>query len=274
MNHLALYLLGSPRLERDGQPVELDTRKALALLAYLAVSGQVHSRDALAGLLWPDYDQVHARGALRRTLSTLQKALGEPLLEVSRERLRLNPGQPFWCDALEFRRLVAENAAHHPTTGQLCDLCREKLDQALALYRGDFLAGFALRDSPTFDDWQYLESESFRRELAGALEKLERHALAAGEHEAAIHFAHRWLALDPLREEAHRALMESYALSGQRNAALRQYRECVRTLDQELGVPPLEETNRLYQAILENRLPIPSEAPIQISDVPFPRMAW
>jgi predicted ATPase/DNA-binding SARP family transcriptional activator len=269
MNHLAFYFLGSPRLERNGQIVAFDTRKALALLAYLAISGQAHSRDALAGLLWPDYDQAHARGALRRTLSTLQKALNAPLLAVSRERIGLNPHQAFWCDALEFRRRLAESAAHQHAA-RLCDFCRENLDQALRLYQGDFLAGFALRDSPTFDDWQYLESESFRRALASALEKLTIQARSAGEYEPAIGYAHRWLALDPLREEAHRALMQSFALSGQRNAALRQYRECARILDQELGVSPLEETTRLYQAILENRLPTPAQAHAEIAETALP----
>ncbi len=71
-----LYLLGTPRLERDGIPVVVDTRKAIALLAYLVVNRQPHSRDTLAALLWPDYDQAHARATLRRTLSTLQKASG------------------------------------------------------------------------------------------------------------------------------------------------------------------------------------------------------
>ena len=82
MPRLALHLLGSPRIECDGTPIEIDTRKAVALIAYLVVTGQRHGRDILATLLWPEYDQPHARGALRRTLSTLNKALaGDCLLE-------------------------------------------------------------------------------------------------------------------------------------------------------------------------------------------------
>ena len=71
MDGLKITLFGSPQIEIDGSPAVVDTRKAIALLAYLAVTEARHTRDALANLLWPDYDQTHARGALRRTLSVL-----------------------------------------------------------------------------------------------------------------------------------------------------------------------------------------------------------
>ena len=69
MAQASFYLLGSPRIELDGTRIDVDTRKAVALLAYLAVTGDSHRRDALAALLWPEHDQSHALGALRRTLS-------------------------------------------------------------------------------------------------------------------------------------------------------------------------------------------------------------
>ena len=75
MPGLNLFLLGAPHVERNGTPIEVDTRKAIALLAYLAVTRRVHSRDALATLLWPEHDQARARAVLRRTLSALNKAL-------------------------------------------------------------------------------------------------------------------------------------------------------------------------------------------------------
>ncbi len=71
---LRLLLLGPPQIERDGVPLEVDTRKAIALIAYLAVTGQVHSREALAALLWPEYEQDRAYANLRRTLWSLNKA--------------------------------------------------------------------------------------------------------------------------------------------------------------------------------------------------------
>ena len=115
MTRSALYLLGSPRIERDGAPLEVDTRKALALVAYLAVTGQPQTRDALAGLLWPEYGQARARAALRRTLSALQRARADGWLVADRETVGLAGGDELWVDLDEFHRRLAECRTHGPT---------------------------------------------------------------------------------------------------------------------------------------------------------------
>jgi len=260
MPQLRIYLLGSPHLESGDSPVKMDTRKALALLAYLAVTAQEHTRDTIATLLWPEFDQKRARAALRRTLSTLKKAIGDEHLLVTRESIELRIDTSLWIDTAQFEKLIAESEDHHHPGDNLCLNCIQRLEDAIAFYRGDFMAGFSLRDSASFDDWQFFQSESFKRQLAAVLEKLVNEYSKIGEFEKAILHARRWLAIDPLREEAHRALMKSYEWSGQHAAALRQYRECVLVLERELGVPPLEETTQIYQAILENQLPRPDIA--------------
>ena len=123
------------------------------------------------------------------------------------------------------------------------------LSLAADLYRGDFLAGFSLRDSPAFDDWQFFQAESLRSQLAGVLQRLSACYAEKQEWDSAILVTRRWLSLDPLQEEPHRRLMQLYAQAGQRNAALRQYEECVRILHQELGVEPEAETQVLYQKL-------------------------
>src|SRR5918997_4687103 len=208
-------LLGAPRIEHDGEPIEVDTRKAIALVAYLAVTRQRHVRDALAGLLWPEYNQTRARAALRRTLSSLGKARAQGWLEADREGVDLARNQ-IWVDVDRFRDLIAECGTHgHPET-EVCPECLPPLSEAVALYRDDFLAGFALRDSAAFDDWQFFQSEELRRELAGALERLGRGLAVRGEWDEAIRPSRRWMALDPLHEPAHRWLMQLYAWAGQR----------------------------------------------------------
>src|SRR5690348_14728847 len=170
MAQLALYLLGMPRIECDGKTIELDTRKASALMAYLAITQQQQSRDTLAALLWPEYDQVHARATLRRTLSTLNKALTGPWLEIDREHVSLNFNAGIWVDVHEFRKHLAECRSHNHTSSQACSDCLQPLSEAIALYQGDFLAGFGLRDSSNFDDWQFFQADALRRDLASALE--------------------------------------------------------------------------------------------------------
>ena len=248
MPELRLAVLGPPRLELDGAAVEVDTRKAIALLVYLAVTGERHGREALAGLLWPEYDEAHARAALRRTLSALNKGLRGGWLATDRTSIALDRAD-LWVDLERFQALVEECRAHGHQPAETCPACMAPLREAAALHRGDFLAGFALRDADGFEDWQRLQAESLRRELAGVLERLVGVQAAAGRWQDAIADGHRWLALDPLHEPAHRQLMRLYAWSGQRGAALRQYRACVRVLDRELGVAPLEETTALYQTI-------------------------
>jgi DNA-binding SARP family transcriptional activator len=282
---LALYLLGPPRIERDGVPIQVDTRKAIALLVYLAVTGESYRRASLVNLLWPEYDQTRGRAALRRTLYALRKALGGAWLEVDQEEIGLVPsadpsagsgqalcpstgsGQTLWVDVEQFHWLLAACETHGHPASLVCPACVAPLTQAVALVRGDFLVGFSLRDSINFDDWQFFQADALRRELAGALERLVRWHTAQREFESAAAYARRWLALDPLNEPAHSELMQLYAWSGQRPAALRQYRECVQVLQDQLGVSPQETTTQLYQAIREGRGPLPP-APDRRPDFP------
>jgi DNA-binding SARP family transcriptional activator len=256
MPRLAVRLLGPPIAELDGVPIEVDTRKATALLAYLAVTERPHARDSLAALLWPDYDQTSARAALRRTLSTLRKALSGGWVVTQGDLIGLDRDE-LWLDTERFHSLAAPRADHaHPPSDPCVD-CLTALEEALRLYRDNFLAGFSLRDSPEFDDWQSLQAEALRRELAEALDRLIAGYIAQEDYAMAVRQTQRRLALDPLHEPAHRTLMLLYAWTGERGAALRQYRDCVRTLDEELGVAPLEDTAQLYHAIVEDQAPPP-----------------
>lgn len=230
---VSVRLFGPPRIERDGESVAVDTRKAIALLAYLAVTGRPHSRDHLAALLWPEADQARARSALRRTLSTLNSALGGRGLLIEREALGL-VADAIDVDVLTFRRLASGDA--------------ESLRQAAELARGPLLDGFVLRDSAEFDDWQLQASDEVTREVGEVLERLASDALDT-DPEAALAYAQAWVALDELHEPAHRALMRAYARKGDRTSALKQYRACVAALERGLGVEPLEETTELYEAV-------------------------
>jgi DNA-binding SARP family transcriptional activator/predicted ATPase len=258
MAELRIALLGPPRVERDGAPIEVDTRKAIALLAYLAMHPERHGRDAVAGLLWPDYDTEHARGALRRTLSTLNKAVGPGWLAADRTTVGF-ARTSFWLDVAEFEALLAGRRDHGHPPEDACLACAAPLAAAAGLHRGDFLAGFGLRDSTSFDDWQYFQAERLRRELAGTLERLAMAQIGQHHWDEAVDAARRWLALDPLHEPAHRQLMRIYSWSGRRGAALRQFQACQRVLEEELGVEPLEETDAVHEAIQANRLPPPPD---------------
>src|SRR5579859_1028258 len=244
MPRLSLYLFGHPRLQLDSTPVETDRRKAVALLAYLAVTRRRHSREALAALLWPDYDPSHAFAYLRRSLWEINQVAGAGWVLAERETVGLNPQADLWLDVGRFRALLAEARPGQPGCAGLPPLA-----EAVALYQEHFCAGFNLKDAPEFDEWVFFEAEALRRDLAGALERLIRCHLEQGEAEGAIPYARRLLALDPLNEAAHRHLMRAYAAAGQPSAAVRQYQECVRLLQAELGAAPQPETSAVYAQI-------------------------
>jgi DNA-binding SARP family transcriptional activator/tetratricopeptide (TPR) repeat protein len=246
VSSISLALLGPPIVERDTTPVTFDTKKAIAVLALLAVSGREQSRERLASQLWPDSDAAHARGSLRRTLSVTAAAVGDGL-SITRNAVALRPGL-VRVDVTDFAALIARPDA-------------PSLERGVRLYRDDFLTGFSLRGCPGFEDWQAGTADRLRQDLASALERLVAACVQAGDLPRGLDHARRWLSLDPLHEPAHQALIRLLAWTGQRSAALRQYRALVRVLSAELAVSPLPETTRLYDDVRAGRLrPAPERA--------------
>ena len=233
---LRITVLGPPRVEVDGRPLVVDTRKAIALLAYLAIVGRPIARDSLVELLWPDAQSEGGRGALRRTLSTLRAGLGGRWLEVDRRQVSIAT-DGLDVDVSRFRADARSDD-------------RVALTRAVDLFRGEFLEGFSLRDSVAFDEWQSLEAQALAHELAGALRALTELEEAAGRLPEAIAAARRLVAIDGLDEAAHRTLMRLHAETGDQAAAIRQYREVVRILDADLGVEPARETTELYESLV------------------------
>lgn len=244
-----LHCLGRPFLELGGKSLKLEMRKSLALLVYLRVTKRDDSREFLANLFYPEYDQQHALANLRRALSSLKKSLPDKLLEADREKLGLRDYRAVWLDIEEFQKQISASKTHNHPNGQACSDCLRSLEEAIQLHRGDFLEGFNLRDCPDFDHWQIWQGESLRQEFAGALQRVAEEYAAHGEWGRAITYTHRWVALDRLNEPAQRTLITLYERAGQRNKALKQYEELVHLLQDELGTRPESETMDLYRKI-------------------------
>ena len=257
-----LYLFGHPRLEMGDSQFGISRRKAVALLCYLALSQQVHSRDALADLLWPGYGQSEARGHLRRTLFVINQSPAAAWVEVDRSTLALvKPGE-LWIDTIEFKSYV--HAHSHPT-GHFCDRCIPELERAVQLYTHHFLAGFSLPDAPDYDEWQRMHDLELRRYLNEALARLVDAYIEAEDWSTAINHVQHRITLDPLHEAAHRQLMRLYVRSERHAEAISQYQECARILESELGVTPSAEAtelvNQIRLGIEKQHLAIPHPAP-------------
>ncbi len=251
-----LRLLGSPEVRVDGEPLDVDTRKAVALLAYLVAEQPLLTRQAALGLLWPESSEQRARGALRRTLSALRRGLGGGLV-TDRETISLDPDLTVRFDEAELERIEQEHAHDDP-----CGECRPALGAAVRLFRGEFMEGFALRGCPDFEMWQLERGEHLRRRLGAVLGRLAAAHAAEGDHDAASTVAERLVDLDRLDESAWTLLMRLQAWQGERTRAIESYRRCVEVLDRELGVAPLETTTELMESIVDGNLPAPHHHPI------------
>ena len=270
MSSLRTFLFGTPRFERDSQPMSIGRRKVVALLAYLAHTGQPHTREYLATLLWPSHDQSGALKNLRRDLGRMKQFVGEAVLQADRLQIGLERQNGLEVDTAVFQTLLQTAASHSHLNSAPCQDCLATLTQAADLYNGDFMSGFNLSDSPEFDEWQFFERESLRQKLGEALQQLLAWHTVLADFEKGIEYGRRWLALDPLHEPAQRELMKLYAWAGQHSAALRQYENCVQLLEEELGVEPEPETDLLYEAIKKRDLPPPPQVeadsePVELS---------
>jgi len=242
---LTVNTLGRLDIRWGGRAVTaLKFRKTQALLVYLALTPGRHDRGRLAGLLWGDLPEEHARRNLRHAVWSLRQQLAPAVLESDRLSVGLSAHIPCQVDALAFEAEI-EQAEHCQQAGEPAAAIGH-LEAAIALYQGDFLAQFDLPGCVEFEEWVMRRRAWLRERALEALICLVAYYTQRGQYRRASRYARQQLTLDPWREEAHRQLMLLLALTGQRSAALAQYEKCRRLLAEELGLEPLEETTALY----------------------------
>ena len=165
---LRLLLLGKPQILRDGVPVTgFVYNKALALLAYLAVTKRPHSRESLAGLLWGEMPDAAAKANLRKILSVLRE-IAAPNVEIGRQAVGFNRDSNYWLDTEIFESKPQDPTATSITPAEMQDRDVKLLDDAVQLYKGDFLEGFYVRDAPAFEEWVLPERERLRQRDAAS----------------------------------------------------------------------------------------------------------
>ena len=267
-NLFNLYLFGHPRLEVDGQPYEIANRKAVALLIYLALNPDPHSRDSLATLLWPEYNQTRARANLRRTLWFLNQTPLVELIAAEQENIQMKGGDALGVDVIQFQERSTHLRDQHGN--QLSPDRITSLSEAAKLYQGDFLQDFFIADSNAYEDWAVVRREEYRRDVLKVLDALIDYHLDHGENDVALEAAWKGLEIDNLRESTYRGLMMALTRSGQRVAALAQYENLRQLLDAELAVEPSAETTALYEQIRADSL-LPAKTP-SFDKQPEPRI--
>jgi DNA-binding SARP family transcriptional activator/predicted ATPase len=273
MAKLSLSFLGPFTIRLGNKPVtQFQSDKVRALLAYLAVeAGVPHRRSALAGLLWPDHSERAARDSLRNALANLRHVIQDqkaepPYLIIDRETVQFNLSSDHWLDVREFEALSVQGKLQTLTDFPQSQITN--LKSAVSLYRGSFLQGFSLKDSPAFEEWSLLVREDLHRKVVSALTRLVQESELHEEFDQSCAYAYRLVALEPWHEEYCRQLMCLLALTGQRTAALDQYKTLCRDLAEELGVQPETETVQLYEQIRAGEIKVAARQELPLHNLP------
>ncbi len=240
MARLTLAFLSTFQATLDSQPItRFRSNNNQGLLVYLALQSQRPiPREVLSTLFWPEESDSVARKNLRQSIYQLRKVLGDldspdvPHLLITRQTVQFNPASDFTLDVDHFSRAIE----------------RGDLETAVALYHGELLPGFTC-DSLGFEEWLRLEREQLHQVALEAMSEVAEAHLLAGRLDEAQSVARQQLSLEPWREQAHRQLMKSLVLAGDRPKALAQFELCREQLWDELAVEPAPETVALYEAI-------------------------
>ncbi len=235
---LKIRLFGHLIVEQDGGSLPLPaSAQARDLLAYLALFHERrHNRSALVGTFWPDQAEERARRALSQALWQIRRFFPD-LVTAEAETVGFAPPACFQVDALDFERLAKAAFSAAPQ-----ETIRQDLEQAIALYRADFLEG-------NYQDWALLERERLREFYLLALEHLAQMEKSSGHYARALDLALRLFGAEPLNEAAHREIMRLHHLLGQPEAAMRQFELCRDILRRELDVEPSPETLAVVEEI-------------------------
>lgn len=257
MAGLRIYCFDDLRFELHGKVVNgFDTDKSRALLVYLALENEhPHRRSHLAGLLWSDQSEEQALHSLRQSLSNLRKTLAdssdsqEPLLLVERDTVQLNPARPLWVDVMAFRQHLAQAYRYYQDRNHGGWINVRRLRSALDLKKGPFLAHLELKGSPLFDEWQLMTRDALDQNAMEGYSLLAEVYERRGDFAAARAMMQHIIRAAPWVESAHIQLMRLYALTGQQDAALNQYKSLRRMMQEHFGVEPAREAAALFEQI-------------------------
>lgn len=252
---LEIRLLGHPEIRRGEDAVVLPTRKALILLARLAVEG-TQSRELLTALLWPDADEGRGRTNLRRTLAYVRDACGRDseVVLATQDTLRLAPEATIDL-ALVLGALEKSTEI-------------DRLKQAASAWRGDFLEGVR-SEGEELDAWLASQRAAWQQRGAEVSSRLLKACSEAGDLAGGLAAAERWLARDPLSEPAHRERIRLHLARGDRTAALEAYRLCAEVLARDLGIAPSRETEALAEMARRGDEPAPASPQQPSPEVPM-----
>ncbi|MGD8792670.1 MAG: tetratricopeptide repeat protein [Anaerolineae bacterium] len=235
---LKIYALGQPQVELGGEDIQWTTVQSRDLLFCLLQYPQGLRKEEVGALFWPDHPPRRLDGIFRSSLYRLRRAIFRDVVVFEDGLYHFSREANYWFDVQAFEQLL-DQAGQAAVPEAEIDL----LEQALDLYRGDYLEG-------AYADWCALERERLRERRLNALEALAGLHAGRGDFQHAIDEYQRLVTHDPYREPAYRELMRCHYRLGDRVSAVRHYQSCAEILREDLGLDPSDETEELYQRII------------------------
>ncbi len=238
-NTLKIITLGHLNILKDGQPVLQDTsrRKAEALFVYLACNPREHSREVLATLFWSESEQSRAMANLRVTLHTVKKYLSD-YLDITRQTVAFRADAPCWLDIQYLLDTLQRARKEEQQTGDISDETIGLLEDALTLYRGEFLEGFYLRDNEEFEIWQQNQQRYIHQQVVNGLLRLANAFNRRQNYEKALDTLQTLFDLEPLHEQAHYEYLRLLLSQGNTHKAKQVYQRYTEQLQAQLGEQP------------------------------------
>ena len=247
---LEVRLLGKFEVRHDGKPINIASRPAQSLFAYLILNaGTAHRREKLAGMLWPDSLEETARDNLRHALWRMRKALESAsstrFLQADDVAIGFKESSDYWLDAADLEKLT-ENAS------------TDEVMIVLSNYQGELLPGF-------YDEWLISEREHlysiFEHHMARLMALLQKEKRWLD----ILDWGERWIKLGQRPEPAYRALMTAHAAKGDMSKVAATYERCMKSL-KEFGIEPSEQTHLLYRNLKTGKEKFEAETPILLKE--------
>ena len=227
--------MGSLTFEFDGKPVEIPSRPAQSVLAYLALTAGIAHRREGGRFDLADVPELDARRNLRRALWHIRKAAeGQVPLRADDITVAFDARPDVWADVI----VLSQKFSSEKTT--------EELIQIVSAYAGELLPGF-------YDEWIIVERERLQALFESRIKLLLDRLVEAHAWDAVIEWGEKWIALSSATEPAYRALMIAYAGRGDLSGVGQAYRRCAEALSRDLGVEPSEETHELFTQLSRQR---------------------
>ena len=249
---LDIKMLGVFEVQYEGEPVKFPTRTSASLLAYLALNpGIAHRREKLAGLLWPDIDEVKARNNLRHTLWRLRNAIGDQYFNADKTTITFDTGSDYVLDVDTLKTQDGDT------------LSSEDLVNKVSVYKGEFLPGF-------YDEWVTLERERLHSIFEDRMQDLLDQLVKEGRWRDVREWGEHWIAYGFSPEPAYRGLMMAYAGLRDLSGVAVIYQRCKEDLRKELSVEPSAETHYLFKQLSQGKWVPPTLSEHPVHHLPTP----